>query len=172
MKFPYLHHWEEEVLNADRWFWHRNQKLWRGSLQTKQQLWRVFISLRPQELSSAENQSKPCRNNWQQGEEEGSQGWGGWEEPNTTLTLKMMLAFKIFPSICLRSPHLSQLTYSATWTFCLTIDCVFWVVSSLLQRNREEQLLQAGCAVLNFLRFRSDSGEQTSWKKYLLCLKD
>lgn len=33
---------QEEVLNADQWFTQRNQKLWRGSLQTKQQLWREF----------------------------------------------------------------------------------------------------------------------------------
>lgn len=49
--------------------------------------------------------------------------------PNTTLTLTMIWAFKIFASIHLHSPHFLQSTYSATWTFCFSIDLVFWVVS-------------------------------------------
>ena len=75
-----------------------------------------FVSLRPQELSSAENQSKACRNNRQLGVGRGGGGGRGVgrAEPSTTLTLKMIMAFKIFTSICLHSPHFLQSTYSAT----------------------------------------------------------
>ncbi len=66
------------------------------------------ISLRPQELSSAENRSKACRNNRQLGAE---MQRGEGPERNTILTLEMILAFKIFP-LSVYTPHIfySRLT--------------------------------------------------------------
>lgn len=56
---------QEEVLNGNQCLTQGNEQLWQGSLQSLQRLWRLCVSFRPQELSSAENQCKACRNNRQ-----------------------------------------------------------------------------------------------------------